>query len=104
MKEAHGEEERKFKGGRLRKGDAATRLMEEEGKIWRDLCIVCKITKEFIICEIKMASVAEGSDTMQQIVFDRKTGVNIKGIDYGWLKSPKKPANKDKKHTKKGER
>jgi chromatin remodeling complex protein RSC6 len=80
----------KFKAGRFRKGDKAIRIMEEGDSVWRDKCTIFKITKKFIICEILMASKSEERNVLQQIVFDRKTGINIRGKDWGWLENPKK--------------
>jgi hypothetical protein len=91
------QDSKRFKAGRLRAGDAAIRLMEEDGELWRDRCVIFKITRKFIICEIKMADKVLRRDTAQQTIFDKKTGINIRGKDWGWLEKPKKRKNLESK-------
>ena len=82
---------KKFKGGHFRAMDDAVRIFEEDGSYWSDPCRVFRVTKRLIICEILMACPVSFSNRMQQIVFDKKTGHNIRGIDYGWLERIEKP-------------
>jgi hypothetical protein len=89
---------KRFKGGRLSNGSIAVRIMEEDGDFWRNNCTVIKVTKKFIICEIKMASTEKKGNKLQQVIFDRKTGVHLKGREFGWLENPPKPKNKNEIH------
>ena len=91
MKEKQSEKFKKFKGGRFRAGDEAIRVMEEGESTWRDKCTVFKVTRRFIICDILMAEAFSERNTLQQIVFNKKTGFNIRGEDFGRIeKSDKK--------------
>ena len=83
------EDTKRFKGGRFRSGDVAMRIMEEDGKLFRTKCIVAKITRRYIVCEIMVAG---GKGNVSKLVnFDKKTGIHEEGRCKGWLKNPPKP-------------
>ncbi|NTW26786.1 MAG: hypothetical protein HGA36_00460 [Candidatus Moranbacteria bacterium] len=86
----------KFKGGRLRKGDDAVRLIEDGGEIEESKCKVVKIGRHKIVCAIKTAKAGLKKNVLTDIAFDRKTGIHSDGKKNGWLKNPPKPAVKKK--------
>jgi len=50
----------------------------DEGKPWISDAVVTGITDTKIICTVDV-------DVPRTMEFDRKTGINIDGRDYGWL-------------------
>ena len=56
----------------VKKGDVLTRLYED----WSSRAEVIEVTQEAIVCLVFV-------DIPRRMVFDRKTGINLLGQEYG---------------------
>ena len=64
----------------IKVGDTLQRVMDGPGKSppWRFRAEVIEVSKDRITCTVL-------ADCPRRMEFDRKTGINVNGIEYGWL-------------------
>lgn len=65
----------------MKPGDKLTRVREgvENKPDLKMEAIIESITENTVICKVLVAQ-------WRTIEFDQKTGINVKGIEYGWIK------------------
>lgn len=69
---------------KLKKGDELLKVMDglvKDNPPWTMNAEIIEVTETTIICIVEV-------DQWRTMTFDRKTGVDVEGRDYGWLEFP----------------
>jgi hypothetical protein len=81
---------KRFKGKRICSGEKVVRVIKNDDFHFKTIFAVVRLTRKYIFCQMPSLMVGKSNQNSDLIIFDRRTGVDVRGEKFGYLESPKK--------------